>query len=170
MKNPFLLALLLALAVTNRPICAAENPAVWKPFEFMIGNWVGTGSEKSNQGSGEFSLNFDLGQKILVRKNRARLTTGAKQPATEHEDLMIIYPQPGNRFRADYYDNEGNVIHYGVSFGQNTAVFESDEPGTPTKFKLTYELKQDGTLKIDFAIAPPGKPFQTCLSGAAKRK
>ena len=170
MKNPFLLLLLFGLA--QNQLSGAEVPDAWKPFQFMMGDWVGTGSEKSSQATGEFSLKFDLDQKILVRKNRAKVAQGASRPPDGiHEDLMVIYPKPGtSHFRADYFDNEGNVIHYAISFGEHTVVFESDEPGSPTRFKLTYELNTNGALNINFAIAPPGKAFQTCLSGMAKRK
>jgi len=170
MKSSLLLLLLLGL--TQSQVSAAEVPETWKPFQFMMGDWVGVGAEKSSQGTGEFSLQFDLGQKILVRKNRAKLGQSTAQlPGGLHEDLMVIYPQAGtHRFRADYFDNEGNVIHYGITFAEHKVVFESDEPASPTRFRLTYELKPDGSLNIDFAIAPPGKSFQTCLSGAAKRK
>lgn len=172
MKKLLLLLPLFLVVLLQFPVSAADVPDPWKPFQFMMGQWVGVGSEKSNEGSGEFSLKLDLDQKILVRTNWARLASGSKSAAGAlHQDLMIIYPQRGTgRFRADYYDNEGNVIHYGISFGNKTAVFESDEPGNPTRFKLTYELKPDGALDIKFAIAAPGKPFQTCLTGAAKRK
>ena len=170
MKNPLLVVLVLGLTLSQ--LSAAEVPDAWKPFQFMMGDWVGVGTEKSSQGTGEFSLKFDLDQKILVRKNRAKLGQATAQLlGGVHEDLMVIYPQVGTRgFRADYFDNEGNVIHYGITFPEHKVVFESDEPASPTKFRLTYELKPDGVLKIDFAIAPPGKSFQTCLSGEAKRK
>jgi hypothetical protein len=169
--NTSLLSLIL-LGLMQNLLSAAEVPDPWKPFEFMMGEWAGVGKEKSSQGTGEFSLQFGLDQKVLVRKNRAKLGQGANMPpGGVHEDLMIIYPQPRTRqFRADYYDNEGNVIHYAISLAEHKAVFESDETGAPTRFRLTYELAADGSLKIDFAIAASGKPFQTCLSGLARRK
>jgi hypothetical protein len=79
---------------------------------------------------------------------------------------MIIYQQPGSgSFRAEYFHSEGHVIRYGISFADRTAVFESDESGNATKFKLTYTLNPDGLLSIQFAIAAPGKPFQTYVGG-----
>jgi hypothetical protein len=172
MKNAFPFVGLLVLALTRSNSVAADTPEAWKPFQFLIGDWVGSGSGKPGEGSGEFSLKFDLDQKILVRRNRDQLAPTAKQPAgAVHEDLMIIYQQPGSgAFRADYYDNEGHVIHYAISLAEHTAVFESDEPGNATRFKLTYELKSDGLLSITFAVAGPGKPFQTYVSGTARRK
>ena len=136
MKYPLLLLWLLGL--TQIQVLAAEVPHAWKPFEFMLGDWVGAGTEKSSQGTGEFSLKFELDQKILVRKNRAKLGQASAQlPGGVHEDLMVIYPQPGTRgFRAEYFDNEGNVIHYGITFAEHKIIFESAEPANPTKFEL----------------------------------
>jgi hypothetical protein len=172
MKNAFSLVGLLVLSLTQNASLAADIPEAWKPFQFLIGDWVGSGSGKPGEGTGEFSLKFDLDQKILLRRNRNQLAPTANQPAgAVHEDLMIIYQQPGSgAFRADYFDNEGHVIRYAISIAQHTAVFESDEPGNATRFKLTYELKSDGLLSITFAIAGPGKPFQTYVSGTVRRK
>jgi hypothetical protein len=172
MKNAFSIAVFLLAALTQGHSLAAEIPEVWKPFQFLLGDWVGSGSGKPGDGSGEFSLRFDLDQKILIRRNRAQLAPTAKQLAgAVHEDLMIIYRQPGNgAFRADYFDNEGHVIHYAISLAEHSAVFESDEPGDAMRFKLTYDLKSDGLLSIDFAVGGPGKPFQSYVSGTARRR
>jgi hypothetical protein len=172
MKNTFSIAVFLLLALTQGRSLAAEIPAAWKPFEFLLGDWAGSGSGKPGEGSGEFSLKFDLDQKVLIRRNRNQLAPTPQQPrGAMHEDLMIIYRQPGNgAFRADYFDNEGHVIHYAISLAEHSAVFESDEPGSATRFKLTYDLKSDGLLSIDFAVAGPGKPFQTYVSGTVRRK
>lgn len=150
----------------------ASSDDAWMPFQFLVGDWVGSGSGKPGEGTGEFSLKFDLSHKILVRRNRNQLAPkpGENTGAT-HEDLMIIYPQSGQRpFRAEYFDNEGHVIHYVVSFAEHKAIFQTDDPGVAPKFRLTYELKSDGNLTIDFAVAAPGKEFQTYVRGTARRK
>ena len=150
----------------------AEESEAWKPFQYLIGDWVGTGSGKPGEGTGEFSLHYDLNKKILVRKNANHLAPKPGDAATvNHEDLMVIYPHPGQgNFRADYFDSEGHVIHYSVTCAENKTVFESDETGGGPKFRLTYEMKSKDLLTIDFAVAPPGKSFQTYISGTAKRK
>ena len=33
----------------------------------------------------------------------------------QHSDLLYIYPE-GSGFKAIYFDNEGHVIHYAISF------------------------------------------------------
>src|SRR3974390_68800 len=97
MKRTFHSAALLLLALRQTHLRAAEIPDAWKPFQFLLGDWVGTGSGKPGEGTGEFSLKFDLNQKVLIRRNRNELAPGPKEPAgAVHEDLMIIYQQPGN--------------------------------------------------------------------------
>jgi len=69
---------------------------------------------------------------------------------------MIIYQLPASsQFRADYFDSEGPVIRCTISFSEHAAVFESEEAGNATRFKLNYERKPEGLLGIQFAIAAP---------------
>jgi hypothetical protein len=175
MKTTPSLILMLFCAVSGQQLLSAataSDDAIWKPFQFMMGDWVGSGSGKPGQGKGEFSLNFDLDHKILIRRNRNQLAPKpGEQAGSIHEDLMIIYPaSQEHTFRADYFDNEGHVIHYSVSVADSKATFQSDEVGGGPKFRLNYELKSGGELAIEFAIAPPGKPFQTYVAGTVTRK
>jgi len=174
MKTILKAILVLSCSLFQSEVLGGEPAADerWKPFQFLIGDWVGTGSGQPGQGSGEFSLKFDLNQKILVRRNRNQLAPKVNETVgATHEDLMIIYlPRGESTFRAEYFDNEGNVIHYAVAVSEHRIVFESAESGSAPKFKLTYDLKPDGILGIDFAIAQSGKPFQTYVKGTARRK
>jgi len=172
MKRLAKLTGLLLLALPYHANAADAPIEAWKPVEFLVGDWVGSGSGKPGEGAGEFSMKFDLDHKILVRRNRNQLVPkpGEKNGAI-HEDLMIIYPQPGKRqLRAEFFDNEGHVIHYAVSATDHKAIFQSDDSSAVPKFRLTYELRSDNVLAIEFAIAPPGRPFQAYVSGTARRK
>ena len=173
-----ILALIIAMAVF--PLChPAQTPAgqsgdPWEPFQFLIGNWSGTGSGQPGEVvAGWTSFSFDLGKNILVRKNRAELAPkpGEKTGAV-HEDLLIVYREPGEpQFRAIYFDNEGHVINYRVSFPaqQQSVVFESDASAKGPRFRLIYELGSDGLLSSEFLIAPPGGEFKTYTQGKVKR-
>jgi hypothetical protein len=121
-----------------------------EPFEslrFLQGEWVAEG--------GGFSLKPELGGKILVRRNKSGT----------HEDLMVI--QGGH---ADYWDNEGLVIRYGVTADGKSAVLLSEGDAASPRYRLTYTLTATDTVSIKFEIAPPGKPFQKYLEGSARRK
>jgi hypothetical protein len=172
--------LILLVALLNGAIAtlgylnaaAAEQDDPWKPFQFMIGDWVGESSAQSQvSGQGEFSLAYDLDKKILVRRNRNDVMARAGKDAAVHLDLMIIYPQSqGGPFRADYFDNEGHVIHYGVKVSENKIIFESDSTAAGPRYRLTYVTKPENHLQIDFEIAQPGKDYQRYISGTVKRK
>lgn len=87
---------------------------MWADFRFLIGAWVS--ESKAGGGSGSFTLEQDLGGKVLVRRNVADLPAAEGRRAGKHEDLMIIYHEPGGKqFRASYFDNEGHVIQYSVA-------------------------------------------------------
>src|SRR5580704_1431709 len=86
----------------------------WMDFRFLIGSWVSEGSLE--QGSGSFSLEPDLKNNVLVRRNVAFVPGGKGRPAAKHEDLMVIYIERATKeFRASYFDSEGHVIQYSVT-------------------------------------------------------
>lgn len=110
----------------------------------------------------------------MVRKNKANLAPKGDETAdTIHEDLLVMYRPPGvNAFKAIYFDSEGHVINYTVSFpaAPNSIILESAaSPGVPS-FRLVYILGTDGVLTSEFFIAPPGNDFQKYLTGKQKRQ
>lgn len=123
----------LAALVLAAGCLSAQADSRWAPFEFMIGKWKAQ--------TGDFTFLPDLGARVLVRRSA--------NPAAKHEDLMIVYLEEGPK--AIYWDNEGHVIRYNVSFpAPNAAAFEST--GAGPKYRLSYSLngKQlDGKFEID---------------------
>jgi acetyl esterase/lipase len=147
----------------------------WSPYRFLVGEWTGEGAGKPGQGAGAFSFAFALQEKVLVRKNRSDYPATKDRPAMAHEDLMVIYRGDNNQgTRAIYFDNEGHVIQYAVTFSDDrrTLVFLSEATPSTPRFRLSYSKRNGETLGIKFEIAPPGKPdaFSTYLEGTARRK
>jgi len=153
----------------------AETSDPWSAWKFLVGEWVGGGGGQPGQGSGSFSFAFDLQKRVLIRRNHAVYPATKDRPAFTHDDLMVVYFEPGSDLaRAVYFDNEGHVIHYTAEFsnaGQQVTFLSDIKPGVP-RFRLIYTRIESGGLGIKFEIAPPGKPdqFSTYLEGTAQKR
>lgn len=135
----------------------------------MIGKWTGVAGEKDTPqgaGQGEFSFELELNQRIMVRHNYAEYSSGPR-----HDDLMVIYLDPPNDSpRAIYFDTEGHVIHYKVTFpSPEKAVFESDDTQPGPRYRLSYWLERS-MLNGKFEVAEPGAEYKAYLSWTSKQK
>jgi hypothetical protein len=166
---------LFAFVVLAGPASLSRGEDPWEPYRFLMGDWVGGGSGQPGAGEGRFSLATDLQGKILVRKGRLDLTpTPGKKAAPPHEDLMVIYPSEGGRgTKAVYFDSEGHIINYRVSFSddQKVLTFLSDSPAGAPTFRLTYTKGDAHIVKVKFEIAAGDKPqdFKTYMQGDVRR-
>jgi hypothetical protein len=164
----------VALSQAPRPTPGAPRDA-WGGWRFLVGDWMGGGSGGPGEGSGFFSFRFDLDGKVLVRRNHSEYPAVSGRPAVVHDDLMVIHPDAGRGgFAADYFDNEGHVIHYVAELAADGTkiTFRSEAaPSTPW-FRLTYTKLPADAVGIAFDIAPPDNPgaFKTYLSAKAVRK
>lgn len=169
----FILAASLICSSVRAQEGKAEDP--WARFQFLIGSWSGTGAGKPGEISmGKTSFSFDLDKNVIVRKNRVEIAPKAGETkGAVHEDLMVIYRQPGAAApRAIYFDNEGHVIDYVASFPekQPSVVFESKGGEKMPGFRLVYEMTPTDELMIEFLIAPPGGEFKSYTKGTAARE
>ena len=161
-----LTAALLSAATLIQAQAPAPDP--FAPLRFLVGAWQGEeGKGQPGQPSkGGFTLSKDLGGKVLVRRNFAEYPAQGGRAAFRHDDTMTIYAE-GSALKALYVDNEGHVIHYGVTKEGDGAVFLSEGPGP--RFRMTMAPKSADLLGIRFEIAPPGKDFSTYIEATAKR-
>jgi hypothetical protein len=166
--------LLLVLAI--RILCAAQSLSTppWTKFQFLVGSWKAAGVGSPGQGAGEFSFAFDLQRRVLVRRSHTEYPATVNRSAFAHDDLMVIYADEQQLFRADYYDNEGHVIRYAIEFSSdgNSCTFVSHPLASQPRFRLTYNKLMNDQVTIKFEIAPPGQPdsFKMYVEGTAKRK
>jgi hypothetical protein len=156
-----------ALAQTAAP---AGDP--FSALQFLMGDWVADGPAAA--GSGHFEFTLDVQGQILVRRNHSEAPAANGRPATNHDDLMVIYSEGSpTATHAIYFDNEGHVIRYAVDSSAAGAVaFLSEATVGAPRFRLSYSKLPDGRLAGKFEIAPPGKPeeLKTYLEWVAKKK
>ncbi|HEX3553347.1 MAG TPA: hypothetical protein VIA62_08960 [Thermoanaerobaculia bacterium] len=157
-----------APSATPAPTAAPPTLATgWEPLAFLVGDWEGTGTGAPGASKGGFSFEPQIQGNGLLRRSTN------DSPSGHHEDVMLVYRNPGGAFRAVYVDNERHVIQYAVTATAEPrgAVFLSDEAAGMPRFRLTYKLRPDGTVGITFELAPPGSAvFKTYTEGTAKRR
>ena len=169
-----LLLLLTSIAPAQSQAKQTKDAANWQSFRFLLGQWIGEGTGAPGEGTGGFSFELDLQEKVIVRKNHADYPATKDKPAFSHTDLMVIYREVDDSIKAIYFDNEGHVIHYSVSLSKDqiTLTFISDPSPAAPRFRFIYTRVTDDRLKLEFDIAPPGKPeaFSKYIEGSAHRK
>ena len=158
----------IALLAAVSALHAQTNDA-WKKLDFLLGDWTGAAGQKDTSlgaGQGEFSFKAELSRKIIVRRNNAQYDSGLK-----HDDLMVIYlDAPSDPPRAIYFDSEGHVIHYVLSFpSPQRVLFESDSTQPGPKYRLTYWM-EGASLNGRFEVAGPGSEYKTYMSWTSQKR
>jgi len=172
--------LVVAISLSTAIVLAQKSPGAepaqspWKSFEFLIGTWEAktTGGSAGATASGTYSFQTELKDHVLARYS---VNSGCNGPADFdclHTDLLYVYPDaPGKSYQAVYFDNEGHIIHYGLSFPTAvTVVFLSNTSATEPQFRLSYELK-GSTLYGKFQMRLPGQTeFRSYLEWSGEKR
>jgi hypothetical protein len=168
-RHPSSLLIASAAALLTIVCLQAESGDPLAPLRFLVGDWTAIESPAGERG--RFTFTLGVQNHVIVRTNEAIYDATPQHPASRHDDLMVIYSENGS-IKADYFDNEGHVIRYGVrSDGANRVVFVSDPNPREPRFRLTYTAAADGVLTGSFEIAAPGSgdAFKPYLSWKARR-
>lgn len=165
------LLLLVALLTGFRAQAAGSG---WDDWKGLLGNWVAADSagKPGKASGGDCSFTMELQGATIVRKNHAGYPATKDRPASNHDDLMVIFHR-GDAVRAAYYDSEGHEINYSAAFkaSEKSWTFLSDStPGAP-RYRLTYTQASPTELKLRFEVAAPDKPdaFHTYIEATLKR-
>jgi hypothetical protein len=171
-----LLALLLPFIA-----CADAETDSWAPLQFLVGTWQGDGMAKD--ASGKWGTTFDskrvttfgweVGHKVLLRRDRTDFFATPQHPAFTYEALMIIYRNPAsNKIEAQYFDEGDRVIHYKLvpDLPSNSVQFVSDAASGPV-FRLNYKPANPKDLAVTSEVQLPGSDaFQTVAAGVVHKK
>jgi hypothetical protein len=150
--------------------CLSQQNTAWTKWSWLIGKWHGEGNGQPGQGSGTFSFNTDLNNKILVRKAHSEYPANGNKPSVIHDDLLFVYlDNTGNPSRAIYFDNEGHTINYSVSYLDKSIVLLSDKiPNVPI-FRLTYTMLDNKSVDTKFELSQDGEKFMTYIQGKSTK-
>lgn len=152
---------------------AAATADPLKPLAFLEGTWdANVQNNAAVKLSGRYSFGRELDGHILARHSTN--DANCKAPASfdcAHGDLLYVFQDaPGSPLKADYFDNEGHVIHYDVSTPTPTSVLFLSAPSPGPQFRLTYELSA-GVLTGRFQMHMPGQSeWRTYLEWSGSRK
>lgn len=167
--NSACIALLLSVGLSSTPDAGSQRDPL-AAVSPLLGRWIAEPDPKAPGVTGWTTFSRDLRDRVVVRKNHASYPAREGKPASEHDDLMVLFPEEG-KLRAEYFDSEGHVIRYEVQApGPDRLVFLSEaRPGAP-RFRLTYAWPTAGTLALTFEIAPPGATeFRPYISARLRR-
>jgi hypothetical protein len=79
---------------------ARSSLSAWEGWNYFLGEWTGEGVGQPGEGTSGFHFDFDLQGQIVVQRNFAEYPATAEKPDYRHDDLMIIFQDPQQRFRA----------------------------------------------------------------------
>ncbi len=146
----------------------------WQPLRFLMGTWEAKtrGGSAGAVSTGTYTFRLELRNHVLARHTAGVECKGPADFDCEHADLLYVYAEgPGGSLKAIFFDNEGHVIHYGVSApGADEAVFLSDPAQAGPQYRLSYKLAGNELLGA-FAIRMPGRTeFTTYLEWGGRKK
>lgn len=159
---------LVAQAPTN---AVAADP--FRSLAFLEGTWdANVQNNTAIELAGRYTFNRELDGHIFAR--HATNDPGCKAPANfdcSHSDLLYVFQDvPGSPLKADYFDNEGHVIHYEVSTPTPTSVVFLSAPGPGPQFRLSYE-RVGQVMTGKFQMHMPGQgDWRTYLEWSGSRK
>ncbi|MDP4204883.1 MAG: hypothetical protein Q8859_02685 [Bacteroidota bacterium] len=165
-KQFFLLTLIFLLSLSYSYAQSSEN--TWNKWKYLIGEWVGEGNGQPGQGTGKFTFQTELDRNVLVRKSHTEFPASNNRPAFAHDDLLIVYPAISeNPAKAIYFDNEGHVLEYTVTYSENSIIMTSSSISNGPRFRLSYTQISDKQVNVKFEFASPQKPdeFKAYLNG-----
>jgi hypothetical protein len=146
----------------------------WAGLRFLLGSWEAktTGGVAQAQASAGYAFRLELRDHVLARHSRSGACSAPDDFDCQHSDLLYIYPTgSGSAFEAIYFDNEGHVIHYGVTTPKpGTLIFLSDPAQPGPQYRLSYTFL-DGVMSGQFELKMPGQTdFTSYLEWNGKRQ
>jgi hypothetical protein len=155
------------------PAPASVKADPWGGIRFLLGSWEAktTGGVAQAQASAGYSFRLELRDHVMARHSRSGACSAPDDFDCQHSDLLYIYPAAnGQALEAIYFDNEGHVLHYGVTTPKpGSVVFLSDPAQAGPQYRLSYTFL-NGVMSGQFEMKMPGQAdFTSYLEWSGKR-
>jgi hypothetical protein len=166
--------------------CVAQAPSPapakradpWQLVRVFLGKWEGDAQGEPGTGKSEREYRLTLNDRFIQVNGKSTYPPQAKNPKGEvHEDVgFISYDKAAQKLVFRQFHVEGFVNHYVLDSSSEdgrTLVFVTvgiENIPTGWKGRETYRLVSDDEFVETFALAQPGKEFETYSETRFRRK
>jgi hypothetical protein len=165
-------------AQTPTPASAPAKPDPWLPMRRLLGSWEGDAQGEPGSGRSEREYRFTLNDRFIQVNGKSTYKPQEKNPKGEvHEEVgFISYDKAAKKLVIRQFHVEGFVNHYvldTVSDDGRTLVFTTvaiENIPSGWKGRETYRVVSDDEFVETFALAQPGKDFETYSETRFRRK
>jgi len=186
-RSVLLLAVFLNVAPATPNVAAihqepaskqSDKPDPFKPLRMFIGRWEGDSKGQPGIGKMEREYALVLANRFLRVTNKAVYAPQEKNPKGEtHEDLGFFgYDRWSKKLSFRQFHIEGFVVQYAlesISEDGRTLAFTStaiENIGPGWVARETYRFVNNDEFTETFALAGPGKEFETYSETRLRRK
>lgn len=156
----------------------AVRPDPFLPLRRLLGKWEGDSTGQPGNGKSEREYSLTLNNRFIRVDNKSTYAPQEKNPKGEvHEDVgYLSYDKGQKKLVFRQFHIEGFVNQYvleSISEDTRTIVFlTSAIENIPAGFRAreTWEIVSDDEFVETFALAEPGKYFQTYSQTRFRRK
>ncbi|MET0553228.1 MAG: hypothetical protein ABW221_09330 [Vicinamibacteria bacterium] len=165
-------------AQESAPPAPAKQEDPWRLVRVLLGKWEGEARGEPGVGRSEREYRLTLKDRFVQVNGTTTYPPQEKNPKGEvHEDVgFLSYDKAVRKLVFRQFHVEGFVNHYvldqsaedGRTFSFETVGIENVPAGW--KGRETYRIVSDDEFVETFALAPPGKGFETYSETRFRRK
>ena len=170
---------LCTLALARRTVAAEAEAETdrWSPLRRFVGDWAGTATGQSGEGTVTRKYTFIMGERFIEEVNLTRYPPQEKNKAGEvHEHRgFFSYDKSRKLLVLRQFHAEGFVNTYRLASPSEPSaslVFDSEtfeNFSNSWKARESYEFVSSDEFIETFELAAPGKPFQVYSRNHFKR-
>jgi len=163
---------------TTAPPSPPRKADPWQPVRALLGSWEGDAQGDPGSGKSEREYRLTLNDRFIQVNGKSTYPPQEKNPKGEvHEDVgFISYDKAAQKLVLRQFYVEGFVNHYlldSISEDGRTIVFLTvgiENIPNGWRGRETYQLVSDDEFVETFALAQPGKEFETYSQTRFRRK